>query len=937
MKFLFFVTAVLTTALTFGQDFSDLNAPIPVNKELTIGQLENGMTYYIRKNEKPANKVELRLVVNAGSNLETDAQQGLAHFMEHMNFNGTKNFEHNELVDYLQSIGVKFGQHLNAYTSFDETVYILPIPSDDPEKLEKGFDILEDWAFNNLLTPEEIDKERGVVLEELRLGLGANKRMLDRYLPLVMYQSRYAERLPIGKKDILENFDHKELKDFYKSWYRPNLMAVMVVGDIDVVEMEEKIKKHFSPYKNPANEKERKEFEVPDHDETFVAIETDPEASFTQVQLMYNDKGLPKTYKTVGDYRRYVMEGLFATMINERLAEIGNNPNPPFNYGYSYHGAGWSRNKTAYQSYSMSDPANQLRAFETLVVENERVRRHGFLQSELDRAKKMSLSNLEASLKEKDKTPSGRLVGELIRNFLEDEFIPGIEWEYKASKALMEGIELKEVNELINEFIHDDNRMVVFTGPEGEGIPKYTKKEVMAILDDVKNREIEAYKEEEVASSLLEDKPELGEIKSKEVVGDLEFTKLLLSNGVTVYYKKTDFSDNQVLMRAYSPGGTSLIQSAEDFKKINLAIDGLTEAGMNGFSLNDMSKIQAGKEVSVSPYITDSYEGMWGSTVNKDVEEMFQMIYLYFTALNKDKEAYDAFVTKQTAFLGNLMNTPQYWFMNEQAKVYDKNNPRRMNMIPTVEEFAMQDYDKAYEFYQQRFSNASDFTFLFVGSLDDEEIQTFAMRYLATLPALGGEKEKPVPHVYEHLKGKQEFVFKRGQDPKSTVEITFRTEADFDPQQAYFLKCASEILTIKLVENLREGESGVYGVGASSYANHYPTGSYSFSISFPCGPENVDKLKKAALEELDKLIKNGPQKKELDKIKEAQKLELRENMKKNEYWIRELFRMLERGEDISKFGGKAEKIEAVTADQIHEAIKKYISKDRIVWVLMPEE
>jgi zinc protease len=313
------------------------DALIPFDSSVRTGKLENGLTYYIKKNGKPENKVDLRLVINAGSILENDDQQGLAHFMEHMCFNGTKRFPKNKLVDYLQSIGVKFGQHLNAYTSFDETVYFLPIPSDDPEKLEKGFQIIEDWAFNAVLTPEEIDKERGVVLEEYRIGLGADKRMLGRYMPKMMYNSHYANRLPIGKKEILENFTHDKLVSFYKDWYRPNLMSVIVVGDIDVDAMEKKVKDHFSSYQNPKNERPRKVYELPNHKETFIAVESDKEASSAQVQLMYKDYDAPKPMVTITDYKKEITEGLFSTMLNNRLDELTNSPTPPFTFGYSYH------------------------------------------------------------------------------------------------------------------------------------------------------------------------------------------------------------------------------------------------------------------------------------------------------------------------------------------------------------------------------------------------------------------------------------------------------------------------------------------------------------------------------------------------------------------------------------------------------------------------
>lgn len=914
---------------------ADLNAPIPVDENVKIGKLENGLTYYIRKNAKPENKVDLRLVVNAGSVLETDEQRGLAHFMEHMNFNGTKRFQHNDLVDYLQSIGVKFGRHLNAYTSFDETVYILPIPSDDAEKLEKGFQILEDWAFNALLTPEEIEKERGVVLEELRLGLGADKRMMQDWLPKMMYGSRYAERLPIGVKEVLENFDHKELQDFYNSWYRADLMAVVVVGDINVAEMEQKIKDHFGGYQNPENEKVRQEYYVPDHNETFVSIQQDAEASFCNVRLMYKTKGNAKPDKTVADYRQSVLVGLFNTMINNRLDEIANNPNPPFTYGYSYYGSGWSRNKKAYSSFAMSSTAEQMRALKTLLEENERVARFGFLESELDRAKKDRLSRFEASLENLNTTESGRFTREYVYNFLEGEVIPGIKWEYEASKAMMQNISLQEVNALIKSFIHDDNRVIVLTGPIDEA-NMATEQQVLDLLAAVKKMELKPYEEAELAESMITTMPKRGSIAKKTNMDNIDVTRLTLSNGATVYYKQTDFSDNEVLMRAYSPGGASLIMDDDDYKKTTHALDGLAEAGLNGFSQNDMNKMLSGKEVSVDYFIYDNYEGLRGESVKKDVETMFQLIHLHFTAMNKNEEAYNSYATKQKAFLGNIGNTPEYWYLNQRIGVLNKNNPRFTSAIPTPAEYDMQDYDLAYDIYNQRFANAADFTFFFVGAISAEEIEQLCELYIASLPATK-QTEKWQNHPYEHLTGQQEFVFKKGTEPKSKVDIMFRFEAPYNKKDAYLLKSAAEILTIKLIENLREDESGVYGVGANSYSTKWPIGVYNFNISFPCGPENVEKLKNAALAELEKLIQEGPTEKDLNKVKETQKLELKENLKENEAWMKWLFDAVYYDEEMKNMAEAEAKIDALTAADIQMALQKYVGKNRVITILLPEE
>ena len=452
-------------AVSLAQDLKGTDV-IPFDADVRKGTLKNGLIYYIRKNSKPENKVDLRLVINAGSILENEDQQGLAHFMEHMCFNGTKRFPKNQLVDYLQSIGVKFGQHLNAYTGFDETVYFLPIPSYDAEKVEKGFQIIEDWAFNANLTPEEIDKERGVVLEEYRLGLGADKRMEDKYIPKMMYNSQYANRLPIGKKEILENFTHDKLTSFYKDWYRPNLMCVIVVGDIDVAAMEQKIKDHFEKYQNPKNEKPRKTFEVPNHKETLVSIESDKEAAQTQIQMLYKDYGVPKRVVTVNDLKENMVEGLFATMLNNRLNELTNSPTPPFTYGFTYHGGTFARNKEAFQSFAMIDESKQLEALKVLVSENERVKKFGFTAGEFERAKAEILARSESSYKDRDKKESEDYVWRYQSHFLEQAPAPNAEWSFNSTKNLLPKINLSDVNALIKDYLKDDNRVIVITSPE---------------------------------------------------------------------------------------------------------------------------------------------------------------------------------------------------------------------------------------------------------------------------------------------------------------------------------------------------------------------------------------------------------------------------------------------------------------------------------------
>jgi zinc protease len=917
------------------QDTQQLKAKeIPVNPNVKIGKLDNGLTYYILKNDRPEDKLELRLVVNAGSILETENQLGLAHFMEHMNFNGTKNFEKNELVDYLQSIGVKFGADLNAYTSFDETVYILPIPSDDKEKLENGFQILEDWAHNATLTDEAIDDERGVVLEEYRLGLGPQKRMMQEYLPKLMYGSRYAERLPIGTKENLENFTYQDVRDYYTDWYRPDLMAVVAVGDLDVNTIETKIKEHFgriAPVKDP---KKRTQYELPNHEETLVAIASDKEAPFTQVQVVYKDPFPAPSITTVYDYREQLAKSLFTTMINNRLRELTQKTNPPFIFGFSYYGGTFVRNKNAYQSIASTSETGQLEALKALLTENERVKQHGFFESEFERAKSSLMAQLEKNYNDRDKQESGRLVNEYVQHYLDDQPIPGIAWEYETTKQLLPTIELAEVSDLINQFIHDDNRVIILTGPEKENLPKVTEAQVMEVVTNVETATIAPYKDEAVRENLLEKKPIPGTIVTTEVDEALQTTTFTLSNGAKLTYKKTDFKNDEILFEAFSFGGSSLL-STEEYLASVYAMNGLAEAGIGGLNQTELSKMMSGKIATVRPYVNLLTEGLSGNAAPKDLQTLFEMIHLYFTSLNKDTEAYQTYIDKQKGFLANILSNPQFYFSEELNKIQNEGNERYVG-FPTPEVLDAADYDLAYAKYQERFADAGDFHFFFIGNIDEEKLKQYATIYLASLPASNSEERYNVteyrrPDVY-----RKEIIYK-GEDPKSFVNMIWREDdIAYTNERALLLDALGEILTIKLVETLREEEAGVYGVGARGDFRKISYPGATFTISFPCGPENVDKLVEAALKEVEKIKMQGPTMEDLNKVKEAYFLEKKENLKKNDYWLSVLVDAASEKRDASKMINNDDLINNLTQNDIQKIAQEILDENYLLGILMPE-
>jgi zinc protease len=908
---------------------------IPMDASVKTGTLPNGMKYYIKKNTLPEKKVDFRLAINAGSILEDENQRGLAHFMEHMNFNGTKNFPDNKLVDFLQSIGVKFGQHLNAYTSFDETVYMLPVPLDKPGNLDAGLKVMEDWAFNALLTDEQINKERGVVLEELRLGLGADKRMSDKYLPKLLYKSQYANRLPIGTKEVLQNFKPDVIRQFHKDWYRPDLMAIVVVGDINVDEVEKKIKDNFGKYKNPSKPRERKTFDLPNHQETLVAIETDPDATSSMVQFVMKDSEAYTPDVTVEQYNQSLVENLATTMLNNRLRELVNSNNPPFTFGSVYHGGSYARTKEAFQGFAMVKEGNQLSALNVLLEETERAKRFGFTQSELDRAKSQVLSNLERSYNNRDKTESDMLVDEYVRNFLEQEPMPGIAWEYEDTKKFLPSVTLAQTNEVIKKMVKEDSRVIVITGPKKDNVTMPTEAMVLKTFDNVKMADLKPYEEKAAIKNLVKSFKSEGKIAKTETDAKLGTTTWTLGNGAKVTFKKTDFKDDEIVFTARSLGGNSIIPDAE-YNKTQFAYSALSEAGVNGFSKADLTNYLAGKQVNVSPFIGPLTEGINGRTSQKDLGTAMEMIYAYFTGLNYSPEAFNAFKTKQSAMLDNMLSNPQFYFSSEHAKFLNQKNPRFIGIIPMEKDWAATDYKKAYDIYKEKFANAGNFHFYFVGNIDEATFKKEVLQYIGSLPSTGKET-KYKDTGYRQMMGDFTKVYKKGKDPKSMVQIVYAGEAPYNEKEAIALEALGEVATIKVIEKLREDESGIYGGGARGYMGKVPYNSYSFSISFPCGPENADKLTKSAIAELQKLIDKGPEQKDLDKYKEGEYNDDKTNMRDNMYWMNSLTKNQMDGTDKYEILNYQEKVKALTVKDLQDVAKKYLNKNRIVATLMPED
>lgn len=912
----------------------NLTDKLPIAPEIKIGKLQNGLTYYIRKNAKPEKKVELRLAVKVGSIMEDDDQQGLAHFTEHMAFNGTKNFKKNELVSFLQSIGVQFGADLNAYTSFDQTVYILPIPTDKPENLDKGFLVLEDWASTVAFENEEIDKERGVVLEESRLGKGAEDRMRKVYFPKIFSGSKYADRLPIGKDEILKTFKYDVIKRFYKDWYRPDLMAVIAVGDLDPAAAEQMIKKHFEKLKNPTKERPREYAEVPARKASEGVVTTDKEASNNVLQIYYSLKK-SKTNIVVGDYRDDIVKNLFGSMMGQRLQELTQKPNPPFVFGGSGQG-GFVHGYESYSSFALISKSGVEPAINAIIQENERVRKYGFTASELDLAKKNLLRAMERYYNEREKTESNSYADEYIRNFLEQETIPGIENEYKYHQEFLPTITLDEVNKYAMKVIPvNEPKLVLYQGSEKADFKIPTNEELLNIELASEKLPVTPYEEKIISSSLMDKAPAGGSIKSEKSDATLGTTELVLTNGVKVVLKPTDFKNDQVVMSATRFGGSSLYPNSDMFNA-QYATTVVGQMGVKDLSPTDLRKALAGKTVNASPRMSGTLEGFNGQSGTADVETMLQLVYLYFTQPRKDEGLFTSFVSKQQAMYENMMAQPQAVFQDSIQTILYNKNPRGPR-IPKAEDFGKINLERAFAIYKERFSSAKDFTFFFVGSFDLSKMKTLAALYLGSLPVAD------IPTAYKDLgvrpiKGVVKKEVKKGSEAKSFISLTFTGDAPYSEDEQLKLQALSEIMNIKLIETLREDLGGIYGGGMRGSLNKLPYQNYSVSVSLPCGPENVDKLIQATFAEIDKIKKDGPTEVDLNKVKETYSKKHAEDMKDNSYWLRMLQQTVDSGNNGANILNLEKKMNALTAKDIKDAAIKYLNdKNYLQVVLYPEK
>ncbi|WP_461448553.1 M16 family metallopeptidase [Mucilaginibacter sp.] len=926
-------TAAHTTPASTTSTTQSTGNLLPTDPNVIIGKLPNGLTYYIRANAEPKNRAQLYLVNKVGSVLETDAQQGLAHFTEHMAFNGTRDFPKNQLVDYLQKSGVKFGADLNAGTTFDETVYELPLPTDSASVFEKGFNILANWAGYLSFAPAELDRERGVILEEARLrGKNAQERLQKIVYPVLFNNSRYATRLPIGKEEIIKNVNAEAIKAFYHDWYRPDLQAVIAVGDFDPKRVQQLIVQNFSSLKNPPVEKPRTIYNDPASPGTTMVVATDKEFPYTLAEIIVKQ---PETVvKTGPQYLQNVRVQLFNQMLNARIGELSQRRKPPFLFGQAAYGTFLGR-QDAFTTIAVSKSDTDLEvAVKAVASETERARKFGFTVTELERAKQNVLEQLQNTYKERDKTASSSYVEEYEQNFLKGEAIPGIDFEYNFYLSNIGKITLEEINAMAGKFISDQNRVIVIEAPDKEKDRLPNQQTVLSWLNAAANN-LTPYIDNVSTKPLMEKRPRGSVVVRERVDDSISVKTITLSNGVKIILKPTDFKNDQILINGYSFGGTSLA-SDEDFTSANLSADIIGSSGVGDFTQIQLDKMLAGKNVSIAPYISEIAQGITGNSSPRDLETALQLLYMYFTQPRKDADIWQASISQGKAFLTNRGVDPNTVFSDTVTAILNNHNPR--NMVTTMAALNAASLDKAYSFYKDRFADASNFTFTFVGSFDIPTITPLLETYLGGLPSSNEGKE-----TYKNLNihppaGVITKTVYKGIGDKASVDMVFSGDYNYNELNNVQLDALEAILQIKLTDRLRQEESGVYSPGVRASYVKIPNSRYSFTIFFTCAPANVDKLVAATLDEINKIKQSGAQLTDIQKFTSEDLRSTEVQVRQNVFWAGYLASGSQNQSDPHRILKYVTNLNTVTVQSTKDAANKYLSGTNFIkMTLLPEK
>ena len=866
--------------------FAQQAMPVPFDPNVRRGKLENGLTYYIRHNEKPAQRANFYIAQKVGSILENDDQQGLAHFLEHMAFNGTKNFPGKGLLNYMEHNGVKFGENVNAWTSIEQTVYMLTnVPTTNMNLVDSCILILHDWSSFISLEGEEIDKERGVILEEMRQGQGAQMRIYEKMLPEIYPNSPYGHRLPIGTEEVVSGFKHDALRAYYHKWYRPDLQGIIIIGDVDVNEVENHLKSIFEDIPAPINPAERTRFQVADNAEPIVSICTDPEETNYNISLYYKHDIVP--FEERGDVQYWLkgyIDQLVSTMYNNRMEELTQQANPPFIFGYGYYGTFFvSDTKEAWTGLAYAKDKDGIdEALTAIVAENKRMQQYGFTASEFERAKADLMKQIENQYDERDKQETSRYFYPILNHFLTNEPLLGIENEYMLLGQIMPMLPVEAINQYAKELIREDNIVITLTAPEKEGEVLPTKEELLALFNKAKEIEVEPYKETVSNEPLIATLPVKGAIESKKHDDTFDATILTLKNGVKVIYKPTHFKDDEILMSAYSFGGYSVMDQSDPYTLQQLnELAGL--GGLGNFSAIDLPKVLAGKKVHVSGNVNTFTENVSGSCSVKDLETMMQLIYLSFGTPRSDEEAYQSFITRTKAMLANIESNPDVAFSDNLIFALFDNHPLRKRM--KAEDYDKVDYAKALKLYADRFKDANNFVFTFVGNIDPETFEPMVEQYIGALKTKKNDETwtANVPAITD--KDVTSHYTKAMENPKVTCYMVYNGDMEFNRKNQLTMQVLSDVMDIVYTEKIREDEGGTYGVGVNASLNNRPKESFMFLIGFNTNKEMYEKLMGIAKAELQNMANQGPRPEDLKKVKEFLVKKHAEDLESNRYWM----------------------------------------------------
>ena len=912
-----------------------LTDKMPMDPDALVGTLPNGLRFYVRANPRPAQRAELRLVVKAGSVLEDDDQRGLAHFVEHMEFEGTQHFPGNSITEFLASLGLGIGPDANAATSYDDTQYTLRVPTDVPNVLDRALTVLEDWAQGAMFDSAAIERERGIVLAEWRMHLGAAERTQDKILRAQLEGSRYANRSPIGVPEVIEKAQREQLIRYYRDWYRPDLMAVVVVGDVDRDLVADLIRQHFSALTNPSPKRPRPIFDVPEHPATKYAIVTDKETTTTAVQV--SDLRPARNQGSVGGYREIMLDELFADMLGDRLDELAQGPNPPFvraGANRSLFPAPRTRDEAVLQAIVANDAAT--RGVDALVTELQRVTRFGFTASELTRAKATMMAGSERIVTESPDRESASRADEYTRNFLEDEALPTIWQELAFHRRFVPSITLAEVNALTTDWFPPDNRLVILSAPDATGVTLPTEAQLASAVNAAAAKRLTAYVDTAANETLLGAPPERGSIVKTTPHPEAGVTEWTLSNGATVVLKPTTLRADQVLFRATAPGGSSLASDA-DFIPARVADTVVAAGGAGKFSAVTLDRLLAGKAIAVTPFIDETSQGMGGGSTPQDLEAMFQLLYLRFTQPRADATAFAALASQAKAVLANRLASPDIVFNRAIDEALSGNNPRRQPETPsTVDQW---DLAKSMAFYKARFADASNFTFVFVGTFTVDAIKPLVETYLATLPATHSHETWRDVGIVPPA-GVVERTVRKGIAPKSQVAIVFDGPFEYDQPHRTALETMALILESRLFDTIRQELGGTYSITVAPDMDKVPRPQYAIRIDWTCDPGRTDALVQRVFDEIG-FVKSTPlTPNQMARLRDSLVRDYQRNREDNRYLLNEIVRRY-RDDEVSTLGSiehVPDRIAALTADAIHDAAVTYLNTGRYVKVvLMPED